>query len=222
MSTGDPASEKLAAEGPRNTEFTIPQKETRFSDSMSALSFLCDTPSLKQLGHPRLFLSAVFCASQILDMVLHVGGFEHFPDQFQGVDQLADGSTLLMAVGDAPVRAALIVKVEKVRVARDEHSLLGHHELPVDFVIHADEIPFRRRADIDSAPSQSRCNGRVNVLVEMEADRPSHWWRPVFRRVAKPTVDASGLPNPTRPACRVESRRGGPSSTTARRKRPPS
>ena len=118
--------------------------------------------------------------------------------------------------------SALIVKVEKVRVARDVYSLLGHHELPVDFVIHADEIPFRRRADIDSAPSQSRRDGRVNVLVETEADRPSHWSRPVFRRVAKPTVDASESPNPTRSACRVESRRGGPSSTTARRKRPPS
>ncbi len=170
----------------------------------------------------RLFVSAAFYVSQKLDVVLHVGGFKHFPVQFQGVNQLDDGSTLLMAVGNAPVRAALIVKVEKVRVARDEHSLLGHDELPVDFVIGTDVIPFRRRTDIDSAPSQSRRNGRGNVLVEMEADRPSLLWRPVFRRVAKPTVDASGSPNPTRPACRVESRRGGPSSTKTRRKRPPS
>ena len=173
-------------------------------------------------GGRRWTLRTDFCRSQILDAILHVGGFEHFPDQFQGVDQLADGSALLMAVGDAPMRTALIVKVEKVRVACDEHSLLGHHELPVDFIIHTDEIPFRRRADIDSAPSQSRCNGWVNVLVEMEANRPSHWWPPAFQRVAKPIVDASGSPNPTRPACRVESRRGGPSSTTVRRKRPPS
>src|SRR5881296_923835 len=143
--------------------------------------------------------------SQILDAVFHVVRFEHFPDQFQGMDQLADGSALLMAIGDAPVRAALIVKVEKVQLVRDEHSLLGHHELPVDFVVLSDEISFRCHADINSAPSQSRGNGWVYVFVKMEADCPSHSWQPAFRQAVKPTVDACESPYPIPPACPVES-----------------
>ncbi len=57
-------------------------------------------------------------------MIPHIGGFEDLPNQFEKTDDFADGSTLLMTIGNSRVLSAGIVQTQKVGiVCEDDPSL---------------------------------------------------------------------------------------------------
>ena len=92
----------------------------------------------------------------------------------QAVDDLADRASLLATEGDPRVRMAGGVNAEEVLILGEDDPAQGKTESDMVLVRRLHQPGIRRRRHIDAVTTQPLGDGRVGILIKMEADRSRH------------------------------------------------
>lgn len=71
------------------------------------------------------------------------------------------------------------MKREEIFIVSNDYALRLQRERKVCSVLGFDEAGFSGSGDIDSMPTQSRCNSRMDMLIQMKLD-----FHPCFHRAA--------------------------------------
>jgi hypothetical protein len=110
-----------------------------------------------------------------LDSTPHLIGFVDFPDEDQTPDDLTQTERILGTIDDARVLGASRLEAEKIGVVSDYHAVLGEPIRGLLFILGFKEPCFLRGGDIDAAAPKSVGDGGVATLIQVVANRPSHW-----------------------------------------------
>ena len=110
-----------------------------------------------------------------LDPIHHLLRLVNLPDEYEHRDDFADALRVLVAVGDAGMGNCSGVKLQEIPVLGENDSPKRQGISNLLLIARMQEPDIGRSGDIDATASQTAGNGWMAVLIEVEANRPSHW-----------------------------------------------
>jgi hypothetical protein len=102
-------------------------------------------------------------------------GLVDFPNENQSLDDLAETERVLGAIENAGMGYLCGLKAKEIRVVSEYGPVLSEPISGLQFVLGLDEPGFLRRGDVDFATAKTVGNSRIAALIQVEANRPSHW-----------------------------------------------
>lgn len=110
--------------------------------------------------------------SNVFDAVRHLFWLVRFPDKKQIHDDLTDASAPLGAERETSMFHARRMEPQEIRVLGEDDSARGDAVGDVLFVPGMEQARFGCGRDVDAVEAKAYRDGRVAVLIEVEAYRP--------------------------------------------------
>jgi hypothetical protein len=110
-----------------------------------------------------------------LDVVHHFLRFIDFPNKNQSLDDLAEAKRVFGSVNDAGMWYLCSLQAKEIGIVSEYDPGFSKPISGLLFILGLNKSDFLRRGNVDFATAKTSGYSRVTALIQVEANRPSHW-----------------------------------------------